>query len=205
VSFVPTDLFSLERLPDRQRWDQRYAAMGPDERTEPTSFLVACLPHLPASGRALDVAAGTGRNSVALAAHGLIVDAVDVSWQGLRRAMSLARQHDASINPVVLDLRRDWLPSRRYDVIVNSFFLLRDLLPTIRAALKPGGWLVFETLTVTQMEITPQHGADRRYLLRPGELRRLFEDFAILSYWEGVEGSRATARLLARKPDQTES
>ena len=205
MSFVPTDLFSLERLPDRQRWDQRYAAMGPDERTEPTSFLLACLPHLPASGCALDVAAGTGRNSVALAAHGLTVDAVDVSWQGLRRAMSLARQRDASINPVVLDLQRGWLPPRRYDVIVNSYFLLRDLLPAIRAALKPEGWLVFEALTVTQIEITPQHGTDRRYLLRPGELRRLFEDFVILSYWEGVEGSRATARLLARKPAQTES
>ncbi len=205
MSFVPTDLFSLERLPDRQRWDQRYAAMGPDERTEPTSFLVVCLPHLPASGRALDVAAGTGRNSVALATHGLTVDAVDVSWQGLRRAMNLARQRDASINPVVLDLQRDWLPLRHYDVVVNSFFLLRDLLPAIRAALKPGGWLVFEALTLAQLEITPQHGTDRRYLLRPGELRRLFGDFAILSYWEGVEGTRATARLLARKPEQAES
>ncbi len=205
MSFVPTDLFSLERLPDRQRWDQRYAAMGPEERTEPTSFLAACLPSLPASGRALDVAAGTGRNSVALAAKGLTVDAVDVSWQGLRRAMSLARQRDASINPMVLDLQRGWLPPRHYDVVVNSYFLLRDLLPSIRAALKPGGWLVFEALTVLQMEITPQHNTDRRYLLKPGELRRLFVDFTILSYWEGVEGSRATARLLARKPDQAEA
>ena len=205
MSFVPTDLFSLERLPDRQRWDRRYAAMGPDERTEPTSFLAACLPHLPAAGYALDVAAGAGRNSVALAAHGLTVDAVDVSWQGLRRAMGLARGRNASINPVVLDLKQGWLPPRRYDVVVNSFFLLRSLLPAIRAALKPGGWLVFETLTVAQMEITPRHVTERRYLLRPGELRRLFEDFVILSYWEGVEGSRATARLLARQPGRTES
>jgi tellurite methyltransferase len=205
VSFVPTELFSLERLPDRQRWDRRYAALGPDERAEPTPFLAACLAHLPASGRALDVAAGAGRNSVALAAHGLTVDAVDVSWQGLRRAMSLARQRDVGINPVVLDLRQGWLPPRRYDVVVNSYFLLRDLLPTIRAALKPGGWLVFEALTVAQMDITPQHGTDRRYLLKPGELRRLFGDLAVLSYWEGVEGSRATARLLARKPDQADS
>ncbi len=90
-------------------------------------------------------------------------------------------------------------------MIVNSFFLLRDLLPTIRAALKPGGWLAFEALTVAQMEITPQRDIDRRYLLRPGELRRLFGDFVILNYWEGVEESRATARLLARKPDQADS
>ncbi len=205
MSFVSTDLFSQERLPDRQRWDQRYAAMGPDERTEPTPFLVACLAHLPKAGRALDVAAGTGRNSVVLAALGLTVDAADVSWEGLRRATSLARQRDVSINAVVLDLQRGWLPPRCYDVVVNSYFLLRDLLPAIRAVLKPGGWLVFEALTVTQMEITPQHNTDRRYLLRPGELRRLFGDFDVLSYWEGVEGSRATARLLARKPDQADS
>lgn len=205
-SFVPTDLFSAARVSDRRRWDHRYATLKPGQRTEPVPFLVSSLQQLPARGYALDVAAGAGRNSVALAAHGLTVDAVDVSWQGLRRTLALARRRGVSINPIVLDLSRGWLPQRRYDVVVNTFFLLRDLIPAIKSVLKPGGWLVFETLTVAQLDITPQRFRDRdcHYLLKPGELRQLFSGFVVLDYWEGTEGARATARLLARKPGLTE-
>jgi len=187
-------------LSDRQRWDARYAAGERGHKTDPTPFLLSCLPMLPTHGYALDVAAGNGRNSVALAAHGLRVDAVDISWHGLRRAVQLAARHQVTIQPIVMDLGRAWLPQRGYDVIVNSFFLLRELLPAIRQALKPGGWLVFETFTVAQYALTPHRFRTREHLLQPGELRRLFDDFLVLSYWEGTESERATARLLARKP-----
>jgi len=112
--------------------------------------------------------------------------------------MTLAHQRDVALNPIVLDLVRGWLPLRRYDVVVNSYFLLRDLIPPIKGALKRGGWLVFETFTVTQFEITPHRFRDQDRLLQPGELRRLFDDFLVLDYWEGVEEDKATARLLAR-------
>jgi tellurite methyltransferase len=186
---------------DRQCWDARYAAQEPGHHTEPTPFVAGCLPQLPRCGYALDVAAGSGRNSVALAAHGLWVEAVDVSAQGLHRALQLAHRRRVTIHPVVLDLTRLWLPLRRYDVVVNSFFLLRGLIPAIKRALKPGGWVAFETLTVAQYGISPQRIRSREYLLEPGELHRLFDDFVAVSYWEGVEEDRATARLLARKPD----
>lgn len=210
-SFARSDLFDAkvskgtQPLSVRERWDHRYAARKPDQRTEPIPFLVACLPRLPTRGYALDVAAGAGRNSVALASHGLSVDAVDVSWQGLRRALALARQSGVGITPIVLDLSRGWLPRRRYDVVVNTFFLLRDLIPSIKSILKPGGWLAFETHTVAQLDLTPDHPRDRDYLLMPGELRQLFDDFVIIDYWEGVEESQATARLLAHKPGQAGS
>jgi tellurite methyltransferase len=204
-SFVPGGLFSAGRLPDRQRWDHRYATLEPGRRTEPLPFLSTCLRQLPARGYALDVAAGAGRNSVALAEHGLTVDAVDLAWQGLRRAVTLARQRGVRINPIVLDLSRGWLPRRGYDVVVNTFFLQRDLIPAIKAALKPGGWLVFETFTRAQLDITEQRVRDRSYLLKADELRQLFSDFVVLHYWEGIEENRATARLLARKPGPGES
>jgi tellurite methyltransferase len=204
-SFVPTGLFSAERLSDRQRWDHRYATLEPGRRTEPVPFLVDCLRQLPARGYALDVAAGAGRNSVALAEHGLSVDAVDLAWRGLQRAVALARQRGVRINPIVLDLSRGWLPRRRYDVVVSTFFLLRDLIPAIKAVLKPGGWLVFETFTRAQLDITKQCARDQSYLLKSDELRQLFSDFVILHYWEGVEENRATARLLARKPSPGEA
>jgi len=186
---------------DRQYWDARYAAQEPEHHAQPTPFVASCLPQLPRRGYALDVAAGTGRNSAALAAHGLWVEAVDVSAPGLHRALQLARRRQVTIQPIVLDLTRNWLPLRRYDVVVNSFFLMRELIPAIKQALKPGGWVVFETFTLAQYEISPQRVRSREHLLKPGELSQLFGDFLTISYWEGVEGDRATARLLARKPD----
>jgi hypothetical protein len=83
-------------------------------------------------------------------------------------------------------------------VIVNSLFLMRELIPAIKAALSDGGWLVFETFTITQVEITPHRFKGHDHLLRPGELRQLFPGLSIIDYWEGVEDDRATARLLAR-------
>jgi SAM-dependent methyltransferase len=196
-----TVLSSDEERSDRQRWDARYATQEPEYHTQPTAFVASCLPQLPRRGYALDVAAGTGRNSAALAAHGLGVEAIDVSWLGLHRALQLARSQRVRIQPIVLDLTRNWLPSRRYDVVVNSFFLLRELIPAIKQVLKPGGWAVFETFTLAQYEISPHRFRSREHLLKPGELHQLFDDFLTISYWEGVEEDRATARLLARKSD----
>lgn len=182
---------------DRERWDERYATLEPERRNSPTPFVTACLPHLPQQGLALDVAAGNGRHSVALAEHGLRVDAVDISWYGLRKARERAVQYGVTIRPVVLDMQRGWLPNRQYDVVLNNYFLLRNLIPAIRAAVKPGGWIVFETFTIHQLAITPHRFRTRDHLLAPGELRSLFSDFDIVQYWEGEEDSRATARLLA--------
>lgn len=187
------------KLSDRERWDLRYATPKPEKRSIPTPFLMACLPRLPSSGLALDAAAGAGRNSVALAAHGLQVHAVDVSFHGLQKAQQLAARQGVQLAPAVMDLKRGWLPRQRYDVVVNSYFLLRDLIPVIKDSLKPGGWLVFETFTVAQLEITPHQFKDHPdHLLQPGELRRLFAGLSMVEYWEGTENSKATARLLAR-------
>jgi 2-polyprenyl-3-methyl-5-hydroxy-6-metoxy-1,4-benzoquinol methylase len=98
----------------RQRWDDRYAIFAPQERQEPTPFVAACLPKLPQHGWALDVAAGAGRHSLALARYGLQVDAVDLSCQGLRLARQRALEAGLAIRFIVADLERPWLPRRSY-------------------------------------------------------------------------------------------
>ena len=79
-------------LPARNKWDRRYAGRTLEDLTEPTPFLISCLPELPITGLVLDVAAGDGRHSFILAQRGLRVDAVDISWQGLRLARQRAAQ-----------------------------------------------------------------------------------------------------------------
>ncbi len=191
------------RLPST--WDERYATFGAEDRREPSPFVVACLPQLPHRGYALDIAAGAGRHSLALAQHGLYVDVVDMSRQGL--SLVKQRASEAGLKPgkdiclIVADLERPWLPRREYDVILVSFFLYRPLFPMIKAQLRPGGWLVYETLTIHQTFEPDRQPARPDFLLQPQELKETFADFELLFYAESSHNQRATAQLLARKAE----
>lgn len=194
--------------PARNKWDRRYAGRTLEDLKEPTPFLISCLPELPITGLVLDVAAGDGRHSFILAQRGLRVDAVDISWQGLRLARQRAAQAGlwpGSIQFVVADLELAWLPLRVYDVVLVSFFLFRPLLPVIKDRLRPGGWLLYET-RVEPLPDNPLASQRRDFWLKPRELLDAFSDFDVLRYDEThrhrPEGCRGgvTARLMARKP-----
>lgn len=201
-SFAPLAL-SSDRLPPRQRWDHRYASLSPEARRQPTPFVADCLSRLPAAGRALDIATGTGRHAIALTQHGLQVDAVDISAQGIilaRQRLAAAQLSPAHIQFIIADIEQPWLPRARYDVILVSFFLHRPLFPLIRERLKPGGWLIYESFTVAQ-EIAPNNQPIRpHFMLKHNELRAAFSDFEILRYDEGLHHGKETAQLLAQKP-----
>ncbi|HEX9926892.1 MAG TPA: class I SAM-dependent methyltransferase [Anaerolineae bacterium] len=191
-------------LPPRRRWDERYITLPAEARMEPTPFVTACLPKLPQQGHALDIAAGAGRHSLTLARHGLQVDAIDISWHGLR----LARQRALAAHPspgrqirfIVADVERPWLPHAGYEVILVSFFLHRPLFPLIKARLKPGGWLVYETFIAGPETSSDGHAMRRDFLLEPDELKDTFADFEIRFYAESQDRAKATAQLLAQKP-----
>lgn len=184
----------------RQRWDKRYANLSSKDRREPTLFVSTWLPHLPRHGYALDIAAGAGRHSLALAQHGLQVDAVDISAQGLHLAQQRAQKIEGLIRFIIADIELPWLPHRDYEVILVSFFLYRPLFPLIKARLRPGGWLIYETLTIAQKEICRNQPMRPELLLQPGELKESFADFEILFYDEGQHERGVTAQLFARKP-----
>jgi SAM-dependent methyltransferase len=154
----------------------------------------------------LDIAAGAGRHTIALAQHGLQVDAVDISGEGLRlartRAVAAGLTPGKQVRFIIANLERAWLPRQNYDVILVSFFLHRPLFPLIKARLRPGGWLIYETFTVEQARLSTGRTFRRNFLLEPGELRKRFSDFEILSYTEGLHRNKATAQLLARKPER---
>jgi tellurite methyltransferase len=192
-----------ESVSARQRWDERYATFSSKSRLEPTLFVTACLPKLPTRGWALDVAAGAGRHAIALAQRGLRVDAVDISCRGLglarQRAMAVNLISGKHIRLIALDIERPWLPYRRYDVILVSFFLYRPLFRLIRARLVPGGWLVYESYTTDQVHTSGGRPLRRDFLLEQNELRDAFSDYEILYYDEGNHNDKATAQLLARK------
>ena len=85
-------------------------------------------------------------------------------------------------------------------MILVSFFLHRPLLPLIKARLRPGGWLIYETFTIDQATQADHRPKRRELLLKRAELKNAFSDFEILFYDEGVHNNKATAQLLAKKP-----
>ncbi|MCS6906370.1 MAG: class I SAM-dependent methyltransferase [Anaerolineales bacterium] len=185
---------------DALRWDSRYRESSLLSLRKPRSFLLEVEEWLPQRGWVLDLAMGLGQNAAFLAERGLRVVGVDISLTALRRAKILYPQ----VMTICADLEHFSLPEKTFNVVLNFYYLQRSLWEGVRRWLKPGGLLIVETMTQEMKRVKPE--IDERYLLRPGELEKSFEDFEILLYWEGWrdlggEHPRAVASLLARKPE----
>ncbi len=187
---------------ERKRWDRRFGTKEFALGKEPNPFLKRHI-HLLPRGKALDMATGEGRNAVFLAQHGFEVDAVDISEKGLRKARKLAREKGVMVNALLVDLDDCQIEKDRYDLIANFYFLKRRLIPKIRNGLKKGGKVIFETYLLEHRTLATGGPKQTKYFLKPNELLRLFKDFRILFYREGIfkEGGRrkAIASLIAEK------
>ena len=187
---------------DQKRWDKRYRERKPDLNRDANTLLGKNLRFLP-KGKALDLAAGEGRNAVFLAEHGFEAEAVDISPVAISRARKLARARGVRIKATAADLDTYPIPPGQYDLILNFYFLDRRLIPRIKKGLKKGGMVVFETYTTEQKKLGTGGPGQTQYVLKPNELLRLFRGFHVLFYREGVfrEGSkqRAIASLIAQK------
>ena len=206
---------------DRSPWDDRHTeslATG-DYPRDPDPFLLDHAPEiiraLPTSGRALDIAAGLGRNTFWLAqphqgarplagtnkGKGLHVTAIDASAVAVAHLAGRARAEGLPIDARVLDLATDPLPAGPFDLIVNTLFLLRDLAPQIEDRLVPGGLLVFVTLLEGGSGPPVVH---KEFLLRRGELATLFPNLHTLDLREDPpDTTRSLASLLACRPSPT--
>jgi SAM-dependent methyltransferase len=133
---------------DSRQWDERYSGAEFEWKTDPNQFVAAELADLP-PGRALDLAAGEGRNSVWLAGRGWRVTAVDFSQVGLAKGRKLSAMHavpDGLIDWVVADLRDYQPPPESFDLVLIAYLqvdadLRAAVLGRAAAALAQGGTL----------------------------------------------------------------
>lgn len=187
---------------DQKRWDERYGKKGFALGKEPNPFLKKHISQLPGE-KALDLAAGEGRNAIFLAQHGFAVDAVDLSRVGLEKTRKLAGRTGVRIRTHLADLRTYSIKPGSYDLICDFYFLQRRLIPKIKKGLKKGGRVVFETYLIDHRAFGTTGPKDPKYFLGHNELLERFSDFRILFYREGVfrEGGRtkAIASLIAEK------
>ncbi len=185
-----------EHPTDRERWNERYRA-GAESGVPP--LLGRELHRLPRSGRALDVAGGTGQVAEILAARGLDTTVADVSDVALQRVAERAEDSGRTITTRCIDLVADGLPSGPWDVITCFNYLNRPLLGTVADELRPGGLLLVVIATRTNLE--RHERPSRRFLLDEGELPTLIGELTIELHREewGLDG-RHCAELVARRP-----
>jgi tellurite methyltransferase len=187
----------------RERWNERRR----EQRFEPfaaapSEWLTEHAALLPRDGRALDVACGDGRNSLALARLGLDVDAVDVSDVTIDALRAAAPQRAPNVHPRVVDLEREAPEPAAYDVVVSFNYLQRDLFGALERALRPGGWLLFETFGPAHLEELRRE-MNAAYVLRTNELLEAFGGLRVRHYFEGVAersgAPRGVASLVAQR------
>jgi tellurite methyltransferase len=176
---------------DRQRWDARWA--GPGITREVSPLLLRYAAHL-TGGDALDLACGVGQNALWLAGRGYCVTGVDISPVALKqaRAGAEARGLAGLATFVEADLDSYPIPESAFDVVAVFRFLNRDLLPAIQAALRPGGWLFYQTFNLRRLESHPD--LEPAYLLEPGELERALAGLDIVESEERGEVSQVVCR-----------
>ena len=184
---------------DRARWDSLYSTRSFPYGKEPAEVLKSFLDVIPV-GHALDLAMGEGRNAIFLAKRGFSVEGVDISEVALRRARKFARDNQVQIETINADLNSYAIRPNAYEVILNIDYLQRSLVPQIKRGLKSGGVVIFENLTIDQLDNPNSAGIRRDILLQRGELKELFKDFRILSYNESNDKINAKATLVAVKP-----
>jgi tellurite methyltransferase len=199
--------------PSASEWNAKYQAAAEVPPEEPAAFVRELLPLLPL-GPALDLACGTGRHTLLLAARDQPVTAVDssaVALQILERRAHAAHCAVTRVEQVEQvpnrrrgvglwqgDLEEVSLPSQAFSLVLCVNYLQRSLFPQIERALVPGGVLLFETYTVAQLEFA---GGPRNpnYLLESGELRTAFPALRGLFYRE-LRAGKGIASLIAQKP-----
>ena len=161
---------------DREKWNKKY---GENNYASQVSEHLKKFYALARVGKALDIAAGIGVNSLFLADKGFTVDALDISDYALEKL----KQKNSLIHTIETDLDSYVIEQEKYDLIVNIKFLHRRLFPYIKEGLKKEGILIFETYLETE-DINLQRYFNRDYLLRKNELLHSFLSLRILFYSE---------------------
>lgn len=131
---------------DAAAWDERYQVAEYVWALEPNRFVAEqVLPLEP--GRALDLAAGEGRNTVWLAGRGWDVTAVDFAAEGMAKADRLADDHGVGITTVVADVLTYAIEPAAFDLVLLSYLQLPtderlDVVRRSAAGVAPGGTLL---------------------------------------------------------------
>ena len=186
---------------DRAKWQRRYGERSYTARTHPTALLEEWLARLP-GGQALDLACGTGRNALYLAAAGYRVDAMDIATAALHRGARRAAELGVEVNWIDVDLDSVALAPDNYDVVVVARYVNRGLSDALLDSLRDGGFLLYEQHFHSEQQVDGPRSPSFR--LQPNELLEMFRALRVLYYREDLMAdadgrTMALAQLVACK------
>lgn len=133
---------------------------------------------LPAGGRVLDVACGSGRHMRWLRDRGHPVTGVDRSPEAIAAVAPLGEA-------VLADIENGPWPfaGRQFEGVVVTNYLWRPLLAQIVRSVAPGGVLIYETFAAGNETVGKPSRPD--FLLQPGELLQACSGLRIVAYEDG--------------------
>jgi len=177
---------------DASRWDARYQQKVPSFQVD--SLLLRHQSLLSPGLRSLDVACGTGHNSLWLAEAGLEATALDISQVGLNLLSAEAEVRGLEITTICADLDTWQWPSQAFDAVLVFRYLDRSIFASLKDCVRPGGLVFYQTFGPGKLELTP--GFNPAYVLGPGELAEQFSEFEMIEY---DEADGAFASIVARR------
>ncbi len=196
----------------RLKWNSRYeSAHVPNQVID---VLELNLHLLSGQGKSLDLACGLGGNALRMAELGYESHAWDISDSAIAKVQEFSQERQLNVLTRQCDVSQERLQADCFDVIIVSRFLLRDIVPSLIAALKPGGLIYYQTFVqeqnaqeaLLQEQERPIEGPkNRHFRLAANELLNLFSGLTVRYYREdGLlgeldKGLRNEAMLVAQK------
>ncbi len=165
-----------------------------------SKFVATSVAQLPLSpdARILDIPCGFGRHARWFASHGYAVVGLDIDEKRISSARELSQAASVPIQWGVADIEKLLpFPNANFDVVVVVHYVSDHIIEAARRALKPDGYLIFETFDA--------RGQNWRTLPLRGSIRDTLEHgFEIVNIHEravGPELTHAVVRVLARRCD----
>ena len=198
-------------------WNNRYQSEIYAYGTDPNEFFKEQIGQL-SPGKLLFPAEGEGRNAVYAAGLGWEVSAFDISEEGRRKALKLARVNQVEIDYQVSDWQNVLYPEEAFDALVMIFVHLpsaqRYLFhEKMQQYLKPGGIIILEAFSKNHLafnQVNENAGGPRDIdmLYSLEEIKADFRTFDLLVAEEKIvtlaegqfhRGTSSVIRFVGRK------
>lgn len=147
---------------------------------EPSPWLLRFSALIPARGRVLDHACGSGRHARWLARRGFMVEATDRD-----RVALVALDGEAGVSTREVDLEQGQWPyaGKTFDAVVVTNYLFRPRFDLLLEALVPGGVLIYETFMIGNERFGKPSNPE--FLLAPGELLQRVAGWHVVAFEQG--------------------
>jgi SAM-dependent methyltransferase len=193
-------------------WNQRYSDPEFAYGRQPNLYFKQYIDRLK-PGKLLLPGEGEGRNAVYAAGLGWIVDAVDQSEAGKKKADSLAGEAGVSVNYKVENLEEFDFGNSVYDLVALIFVhfpseLRISMHQKLIRSIKPGGYILIEAFSKSQLGRSsggPQNtdvlNSKEEFLndFNTLDIIELFELETVLDEGSFHQGIASVLRMIARK------